>query len=95
MPADNAQESADTFSITLAGRVVECVSLEDAVAVKTAEDILSGQDSTPYQPATLERLAEVLVRYHRLDAAEALRSDGHCSPQRRANTTVESIAATQ
>ena len=73
MPADNASEDdAEIFLISLTGQVVRCVSLDDAVAVKTAEDILCGDDSTPYLPATLNRIADVLVRYHRLDVAEQL-----------------------
>jgi hypothetical protein len=73
MHAHNAsQDDAETFLISLTGQVVRCVSLEDAVAVKTAEDILCGHDSTPYLPATLDRIADVLIRYHRLDVAEQL-----------------------
>jgi hypothetical protein len=53
----------EIFSIMLNGQAVECGSLEDAVAVKTAADILHGDDPTPYLPVQLERLAAVLVRY--------------------------------
>jgi hypothetical protein len=73
MSADTAsQDDAEVFTILLTGQVVRCVSLEDAVAVKTAEDILCGNDSTPYLPAMLNRIADVLVRYNRLDVAERL-----------------------
>jgi hypothetical protein len=73
MPAGNAsQDDAENFPIPLAGHVVNCTSLSDAVAVKTAEDILSGADPTPYLPAALQRIADILVRYHRADAAQRL-----------------------
>jgi len=60
------------FRLKLCGHVVECATLEDAVAVKSADDILRGDDPTPYRPEQLQRLADVLVRYGHRQAASTL-----------------------
>jgi hypothetical protein len=62
----------DQFDVALNGQVVKCRSLQDAVAVKAAADILSHSDPTPYKPDHLARLADVLLRYGQLRAADAL-----------------------
>jgi len=60
------------FRLKLCGHVVECATLEDAVAVKSADDILRGDDPTPYRPEQLQRLADVLMRYGHRQAASTL-----------------------
>jgi len=62
----------EIFSIMLNGQAVECGSLEDAVAVKTAADILCGADPTRYLPEQLRRLADVLLHYGQGHAAAML-----------------------
>jgi len=62
----------DCFSVTFLGRTVHCDSLSDAVAVKTANDILIGDDSTPYRPDQLVSMASVLERYGCRAAADVL-----------------------
>jgi hypothetical protein len=60
------------FQVSLAGRVVGCDSLEDAIAIKSANDILMGEDPTSYSEEQLAPLAEVLIRYGYVRAAESL-----------------------
>jgi hypothetical protein len=60
------------FQVSLAGRIVGCATLEDAVAFKAANDILTGDDPTPYAPEQLAPIAAVLVRYGFYRAAELL-----------------------
>ena len=60
------------FEVSLAGRMVGCATLEDAVAIKTANDILSGDDPTPYSPEHLRPIAAVLERYGFFGTAELL-----------------------
>ncbi|BBO32281.1 hypothetical protein [Lacipirellula parvula] len=61
--------ASDEFEVFLTGEMVACRSLEDAVAVKAADDILSGNDLTAYQAVYLERLVRVLLGYGRVRAA--------------------------
>jgi len=62
----------EQFQVSLAGRLIDCVSLDDAVAIKAANDILAGDDPTPYSPEQLAPLASVLSRYGFHRAAELL-----------------------
>lgn len=62
----------DRFSVAIFGETVECKSLEDAVDVKAANDILSRDDPTPYTPKEICRLTAVLTRYGLLEAAKTL-----------------------
>jgi len=57
------------FGVPLSGEIVPCRSLDDAIAVKAADDILSGNDLTSYPADYLERLVRVLLRYGRIRAA--------------------------
>ena len=61
------------FEVELAGYMVGCANLQDAVAIKTANDILVGDDPTPYSVAQLEPIVAVLERYGFQRAAELLR----------------------
>jgi len=67
----------DCFSVNFLGRTVDCDSLSDAVAVKTANDILIGDDPTPYRPDQLMSIASVLERYGCLAAADVLAHWAH------------------
>ena len=62
----------DVFKVALRGAMIACQSLNDAVDVKTAEDIFAGNDLTHYQPEELERVATVLTRYQQSVFADAL-----------------------
>jgi hypothetical protein len=64
------EANGDTFLVGLQGRLVECRSLKDAVAVKTAEDLL--RDRWSSTPSELHRLADVLTRCGCQDEAELL-----------------------
>jgi hypothetical protein len=60
----------------LLGRTFYCVLLSDAAAIKTANDILTGDDPTIYVPHHLSPLIEVLQKYSQLWAAERLSAEG-------------------
>jgi hypothetical protein len=62
----------EQFQVSLAGRLIDCVSLEDAVAIKAANDILTGDDPTPYSADQLAPITNVLSRYGFHRAAELL-----------------------
>jgi hypothetical protein len=62
----------DEFQVVLGGQTVGCATLEDAVAIKTANDILVGDDPTPYSEEQLAPIADVLIRYGFHRAAELL-----------------------
>jgi len=71
-------DSGDRFPIELCGHIVECLTLEDAVAIRMADAILSGGDPTPYSAERLKRLTTALVRYGHSGIAEQLaRQTGH------------------
>ena len=65
-------DNGDLFSIDLCGHIVECLTLEDAVAIRMADAILSGGDPTTYSAERLKRLTDVLVRYGHRSIAEQL-----------------------
>jgi hypothetical protein len=58
------------FEVPLQGRIVECVSADDALDIKAADLTLANPDDV--RPGELERLAGVLLRYGRDHAAEKL-----------------------
>jgi hypothetical protein len=68
----NGAVVAHEFEVSLAGHPVGCETLSDAVAIKTANDILMGEDPTPYSPEQLEPIAAVLMRYGFYRVAELL-----------------------
>jgi hypothetical protein len=55
--------SGEVFEVEVLGRMIGCASLDDAAAVKSANDILLGNDPTPYSLIQLKPLAQVLTRY--------------------------------
>jgi hypothetical protein len=69
-------ETRELFHVMLLGQTVDCAALEDAAAVKAANDILTGDDPTPYLPEHLAKLVDVLIRYGRRQAANALAARG-------------------
>ena len=62
----------DVFLVPLNGRSVECTSIEDAIAIKTADDLL--RDGDACTPSELHRLAGILTRYGCRPEAEKLSS---------------------
>jgi hypothetical protein len=62
----------ERFPIELCGQVVECYTLEDAVAIRMADAILSGGDPTPYRGDRLLPLTAALLRYGHRGIAERL-----------------------
>jgi hypothetical protein len=56
----------DEFAVEFLGRTVRCYTLDDAIDVKMAADILDGLDPTPYSSDKLRELAGTLAVY-RLD----------------------------
>jgi len=58
------------FEAQLQGRIVECVSADDALDIKAADLTLANPDDV--RPDELERLAGVLLRYGCDPAAEQL-----------------------
>ncbi len=63
----------DVFLAPLVGQLVECLSVEDAVAVKNAHRVLTDSDDRSLSSLQLGRLAAVLKRYGRNAEAEELR----------------------
>jgi hypothetical protein len=70
MPVNS--DSGDRFPIELCGYIVNCLTLEDAVAIRMADAILFGGDPTTYRAERLKRLTDVLVRYGHRNIAEQL-----------------------
>jgi hypothetical protein len=68
----SSADSGDRFTIELCGYVVECLTLEDAVAIRMADAILAGGDPTTYSAERLKTLTDVLVRYGHRSIAEQL-----------------------
>jgi hypothetical protein len=60
----------DVFIAHLRGRLVNCISIDDAVAVKTAEALLRNGDAAT--PSELQRLAGILTRYDCHEEAQEL-----------------------
>ena len=71
----------DVFIAFFKGRSIVCDSVDDAVAVKTADEILAERTENEYTPREFAKLGEVLIRYGRDAEAEALTRYGS---QRRA-----------
>jgi hypothetical protein len=63
---------ANVFTVDLLGIPIDCTSLGDAVAVKTANDIFIGVDPTPYRMDVILPFVRVLGRYGRHDEAKRL-----------------------
>jgi hypothetical protein len=63
---------AEVFSVLLLGVPVNCTTLEDAVAVKTANDIFTGVDPTPYRHEIVRPFVRVLGQYGRHEEAKRL-----------------------
>jgi hypothetical protein len=73
MQNEAESQGIDIFRIPLEGWIVECESVEDAIAVTNANAILSNQSTFAYAPADLEQLADVLLRYGRQTAVDTLK----------------------
>jgi len=58
------------FAANLQGYAVECITVEDAIAVIRADGVLSDREVS--KPMELDRLAAVLTRYGHVRFAEAL-----------------------
>ena len=84
-----SSQGVETFQVSLEGWMVECDSIEDAVAVRNAESILATRNHAGYTPAELERLAALLVRYGRKSAAVHLR---RCAKQQCAAAAIHDTA---
>ena len=63
---------AEVFSVLLLGVPVNCTTLQDAVAVKAANDIFNGLDPTPYRRDLIMPFVRVLGLYGRHDEAKRL-----------------------
>jgi hypothetical protein len=60
------------FRVPLEGWVVECETVEEAMAIQDANAILVGRNLFAYSPADIDRIVAVLKRHGRESAAEAL-----------------------
>jgi hypothetical protein len=60
----------DTFLARIQGRVVPCKDVYDAIAINKADGLLD--DGQPSTGSELQRLAEILRRYHCDEEAEKL-----------------------
>jgi hypothetical protein len=63
---------SDAFIVAFEGRLVECVSLDDAIAIKQSGAILSQGAPHDFSAAELNRLAGVLARYGKEKSAERI-----------------------
>lgn len=72
MSVENQSLESDSFIVAFQGALVECQSLEDAIAVKTAHGILADRTEYDFAPRELDRLAEVLIDYKLAEAGETL-----------------------
>ena len=68
--ADPRNGNGDVFLAAVQGRRVECRTVEDAIAIKTADAHL--RNGAPCPLPELQRLIQVLTRYECKDAADAL-----------------------
>jgi hypothetical protein len=66
------RELTDSFLVGFEGRLIECFSLEDAIAVKSAQRALLEDTECDAKPGQLERWAKVMERYDALEAAGQL-----------------------
>jgi hypothetical protein len=62
----------NSFVAVFQGRSIECDSLEDADALKTASDLIAVDAPPDLGPRQIDRLAEVLQRYNLHAAAYRL-----------------------
>jgi hypothetical protein len=62
--------NGDIFFAWLDGRQIQCSSVDDAVAIKTADALL--RDGDACTDSELQRLASVLTRYDCYKAAQKL-----------------------
>jgi hypothetical protein len=65
-------DAPDMFVVDFHGGSIACNSLDDAVAIKNANNILERHAENEYSPRELDRLANVLIRYGQDAAAETL-----------------------
>lgn len=63
---------AEGFPVDLLGVPVNCATLQDAVAVKTVNDIFTNADPTPYRGDVILSFVRVLGRYGRYAEAQRL-----------------------
>ena len=69
---DAPEEGGEIFIVSLQGWVIQCSSVDDAVAIKKADGILSNGDGHQQSPVELCRLAFILKKFDCLDAAKSL-----------------------
>ena len=69
---DTGLAGSGLFPVPLQGWMVECESIQDAVAVKNADAFISGRDTVVYTPVELDDLATACKRYGRHSAADIL-----------------------
>jgi hypothetical protein len=62
----------DTFRVAFRGSTVECSSMADAVAFKTADAILTNAGPCDQSPSQLDRIADVLRVYGHVEAADVV-----------------------
>jgi hypothetical protein len=67
-----AANDDDALMVELQGRPVGCLSVEDAAAVKFADEILDDRTEHFVLPEELDQIVSVLSRYCRSEAAETL-----------------------
>jgi hypothetical protein len=72
MVARNNWTTADSFLVGFEGRLIECASLDDAIAIKSARQALAEDTECDATTAEFERLVRVLRRHDLHDAAGQL-----------------------
>ena len=69
---DANSDLGHTFEVTIGNAIIQCHTLADAIMVQFAEHALTTDLELPYDAQTLDRIAEVLIRYGQLIAANQL-----------------------
>ena len=72
MRFDESFAKSDSFIVAFEGGLIECVNLEDAIAIKNCAAILAHGVADGNSSAALERFATVLSRYDKEEAAERM-----------------------
>ncbi len=80
--SQTASSSADTFAVALEGELVHCDCMNDAVAIKNANHVLSNHAEHHYDWHEVEKMAEIAERYGRHLESESLKR--HCAQMRAA-----------
>jgi hypothetical protein len=67
------KSDSDTFVVALQGELIHCDKLQDAIAIKNANDVLGERGDDFFSTRELDEMADALTRYNRPDDARIVR----------------------